>query len=105
MATTPVVENYPSFTSVGGKALVDLMVSQALEYVQIFQGEVVVDIQPGDPVVVLTTRRKFHTRAVLLATGANHRPLGAKGESRFSGKGVSYCATCDGPLFKGNVSW
>jgi len=101
VATTPEVDNYPGLTSVGGKALVDLMVSHALEYVQIFQGEPVVDIQPGEPIEVVTTRRKFLTRAVLMATGANHRPLGAKGENRFSGKGVSYCATCDGPLFKG----
>ena len=100
MATTPVVENYPGFTSVGGKTLVDIMVSHALEYVQIFQGEEVFDIKPGDSIAVLTNRRKFLTRAVLLATGAAHRHLGAPGENRLSGRGVSYCSTCDGPLFK-----
>jgi thioredoxin reductase (NADPH) len=68
--------------------------------VQIYQGEEVLDIQPGDPIVVQTSRRKFETRAVLLATGAKHRHLGATGEMRFSGRGVSYCSTCDGPLFK-----
>lgn len=101
VALTPVVENYPGFTQVGGKALVDIMVTHALEYVQIFQGEEVVDVTPGDPIRVQTTRRKFTARALLLATGAKHRPLGAAGESRLSGRGVSYCATCDGPLFKG----
>lgn len=101
VATTPVVENYPGFTQVGGKTLVDIMVSHALEYVQIFQGEEVVDITAGNPMVVTTNRRKFHTKSVLLATGATHRPLGATGEQRLSGKGVSYCSTCDGPLFKG----
>ncbi len=101
MATTPVVENYPGFTSVGGKALVDIMVSHALEYVQIFQGEEVVEIKPGDPIEVLTSRRKFLSRTVLLATGARYRPIGVPGESRLSGRGVSYCSTCDGPLFKG----
>ena len=100
MALTPVVENYPGFTQVGGKALVDIMVTHALEYAQIFQQEKVVDIQPGDPIVVTTSQRKFHTRAVLLATGASHKQLGVPGESRLSGKGVSYCSTCDGPLFK-----
>jgi thioredoxin reductase (NADPH) len=100
VALTPVVENYPGFTQVGGKALVDIMVSHALEYTQIFQQEQVVDIKPGDPIIVTTSQRKFHTRAVLLATGASHKLLGVPGESRLSGKGVSYCSTCDGPLFK-----
>jgi len=101
VATTPIVENYPGFTSVGGKTLVDIMVSHALQYVQIFQGEAVVDLQPGKPIVVLTSRRKFLTKSVLLATGATHRHLNVRGESRLSGRGVSYCSTCDGPLFKG----
>jgi thioredoxin reductase (NADPH) len=101
VATTPIVENYPGFSHVGGKTLVDILVSHALEYVEIFQGEEVVDIQPGDPVVVLTNRRRFETRAVLLATGANHKHLGVPGETRLAGRGVSYCSTCDGPLFKG----
>jgi thioredoxin reductase (NADPH) len=81
--------------------LVDIMVNHALEYVQIFQGEEVVDIKPAVPIAVLTNRRKFLTRAVLLATGAAHRHLGVPGENRLSGRGVSYCSTCDGPLFKG----
>jgi thioredoxin reductase (NADPH) len=101
VATTPIVENYPGFTSVGGKALVDIMVSHALQYVQIFQGEGVVDVQTGNPITVLTNRRKFLTKSVLLSTGAVHRHLGVPGESRLSGRGVSYCSTCDGPLFKG----
>ena len=100
MATTPVIENYPGFTSVGGKSLVDIMVSHALEYVQIFQGEEVLNIEAGNKISVLTSRRKFLTRAVLLATGASHKHLGAAGEDRFAGRGVSYCSTCDGPLFK-----
>lgn len=101
VALTPVVENYPGMKEIGGKTLVDIMVTHALEYVQIFPGEEVVDIIPGDPHTVQTTRRKFKTQAVLLATGASHRHLGAAGEQRFSGRGVSYCATCDGPLFRG----
>ncbi|MGD9306412.1 MAG: thioredoxin-disulfide reductase [Desulfobacterales bacterium] len=101
VATTPVVENYPGFTQVGGKTLVDIMVSHALQYVQIFQGEAVVDIESGAPFTVLTNRRKFLTKTVLLATGASHRHLNVPGEHRLGGRGVSYCSTCDGPLFKG----
>ncbi|MGE5256298.1 MAG: FAD-dependent oxidoreductase [Hyphomicrobiales bacterium] len=101
VATTPVVENYPGFTSVGGKTLVDIIVSHALQYVQIFLGEDVVDVKYGQPIVVQTSRRKFMTKSMLLATGANHRHLDVPGEKRLAGRGVSYCSTCDGPLFKG----
>jgi thioredoxin reductase (NADPH) len=101
VALTPVVENYPGFAQVGGKSLVDIMVNHALQYVRIFQGESVLDIRPGDPIEVTTTRRKFKTRTVLLATGASHRHLNVPGEKRLAGRGVSYCATCDGPLFRG----
>lgn len=101
VATTPIVENYPGFTSVGGKTLVDILVSHALQYVPIFPGEGVLDVQHGSPIVVQTSRRKFFTKTVLLATGASHRPLNVPGESRLAGRGVSYCSTCDGPLFKG----
>jgi len=101
VALTPLVENYPGMKQVGGKTLVDIMVTHALEYVNIFPGEEVVDIQPGEPTLVQTSRRKFYTKSVLLTTGASHRQLGVPGENRYSGRGVSYCATCDGPLFKG----
>jgi len=101
VAATPIVENYPGFTRVPGKTLVDILVSHALEYVQIFQGEDVVGIQPGAKIEVQTSRRKFLARALILATGANYKKLGAPGEMLFMGRGVSYCATCDGPLFKG----
>ena len=101
VATTPVVENYPGFTRVPGKTLVDILVSHALEYVQIFQGEEVISIQPGQKLEVRTSRRKFIARAVILATGANYKRLGVPGELHFMGRGVSYCATCDGPLFRG----
>jgi len=101
IATTPVVENYPGITQVGGKALVDIMVEHALQYSKIFPGEEVMEIQPGEPILVTTNRRRFKSRAILLATGARYRNLGAPGEVRFSGHGVSYCSTCDGPLFSG----
>jgi len=101
VATTPVVENYPGFKQIGGKTLVDIMVTHALEYIQIFPGEEVVEIHPKELITVHTSRRKFLTKAVLLATGAMHKTLKVPGELRLSGHGVSYCSTCDGPLFKG----
>jgi thioredoxin reductase (NADPH) len=98
---TPVVENYPGIGRASGKVLVDLMVEHALQYAQIFQDEPVLDVKLGEKVEVITARRRFIARAVLLATGATHRKLGIPGEARLSGRGVSYCALCDGQLFKG----
>lgn len=101
VATTPVVENYPGLTQIGGKVLSDIMVSHALQYVNIFTDEEVLDIQPGEVVTLQTTRRKFTAKAVLLATGAAYKHLNVPGETSLSGRGVSYCSTCDGPLFSG----
>jgi thioredoxin reductase (NADPH) len=101
IAITPFIENYPGVSQAGGKTLVDLMVSHALEYCRIFQGEEVMEIRTGRPLQVTTNKRRFIARTVLLATGAKHRRLDKPGESRLSGRGVSYCSTCDGPLFRG----
>jgi thioredoxin reductase (NADPH) len=101
VATTPIVENYPGLKQIGGKTLVDILVTHALEYVQIFPGEAASEITPGNPIRVQTNRRKFNTKSVLMTTGATYRNLKVPGESRLAGHGVSYCATCDGPFFKG----
>jgi thioredoxin reductase (NADPH) len=101
VANTPIVENYPGINQIGGKALVDLMVTHALEYVKIFPGEEVLEIEKGETINVISTRRRFNTKALLFATGAEYKRLNVPGESRLTGHGVSYCSTCDGPLFKG----
>lgn len=101
VALTPVVENYPGLSRVEGKTLVDIMVSHALEYVPIYPDEEVMEIKSGPPFTILTNRRRYTARAVLLATGASYRRLGVAGEERLAGSGVSYCTTCDGALFKG----
>ncbi|MDW7773532.1 MAG: thioredoxin-disulfide reductase [Desulfobulbaceae bacterium] len=101
VALTPVVENYPGFAQIGGKALVDIMVSHALQYMPIFPDEEVMEIRTGPTFEVLTNRRRYTARAVLLATGASYRHLNVPGEDQFAGSGVSYCSTCDGALFRG----
>jgi len=101
VAITPLIENYPGFGRIGGKSLVQMMVAQALNFVPIFQDERALDIQQGSPLIVTTNRRRFVARAVLLATGATYRQLGVPGEGQFTGRGVSYCATCDGLFFRG----
>jgi len=103
VAVTPVVENYPGFSRVAGKALVDMMVNQAMSYVHIFQNEPLQHIArlPDGRFEVATSRRKYYARGLVLATGASYRRLSVPGEQRFYGHGVSYCATCDGYIFRG----
>ncbi|MBI4689934.1 MAG: thioredoxin-disulfide reductase [Nitrospirae bacterium] len=101
IAITPVVENYPGFASIAGKTLVDMMAKQTMEYAPLLQGVGVNDIKKKDGRFEITTGRGTYTsRAIILATGADSRKLDAIGEERLAGRGVSYCATCDGYLFK-----
>jgi thioredoxin reductase (NADPH) len=106
VALTPVVENYPGFTNVPGKQLMDIMAEHARQYVPVHEGEGVESITVGDaakdePIVVTTARGEYPAKAVILATGASYRKLGVPGEETYFGRGVNYCASCDGYLYKG----
>ena len=101
VAITPVVENYPGFTRIGGKTLMDMMAQQAIQYTEIHEGEEVLDAEKNDDFfTVKTSRASYTAKALLLTTGAQSRKLGVPGEPEFQGKGVSYCASCDGYFFK-----
>ncbi len=101
VSITPVVENYPGFSRIAGRTLMDMMAQQAIAYSDIHEGEDVVDVVKKDSLFeVSTTRTTYVTKAILLATGAESRKLGVPGEMQFQGRGVSYCAACDGYFFK-----
>jgi thioredoxin reductase (NADPH) len=101
VAITPVVENYPAFSRIGGKTLMDMMAQQAIMYTDIHEGEEVIDVRKNDGLFdVDTSRGRYVAKAVLIATGAESKKLGVPGEREFQGKGVSYCAACDGYFFK-----
>jgi len=101
VALTPVVENYPGFKNIPGKNLMDILKAQALDYVPILENEGIEEIKVGKRIEVISSKRRFLCDSVIVATGAEHRKLGVKGEERLSGRGVSYCATCDGYLYRG----
>jgi len=101
IAITPIVDNYPGFASIAGKTLVDLMAKQTMEYSSILQGVGVQDIKKKDSGFEISTGMgTYKAKAIVIATGAGSKKMNATGEDRLAGRGVSYCATCDGYFFK-----
>lgn len=101
------LENYPGIVQpVNGYDFAEGMRSQAERFGAAFITASVTAIRKeGDSFVLSSTEGELRARAVILATGAKHRHLGVEGEERLAGRGVSYCATCDGPFFKGKRIW
>lgn len=103
MLTTD-VENYPGFPEgIQGPELMQNMRKQAERFGAIF---VDADVEPVDfnlqngPFTVKANNSKYTGRVILIATGADSKKLGVPGEHEFAGRGISYCATCDGAFFK-----
>lgn len=103
VSITPSVENYPGFINVGGKMLMDMIHEQAKNYVEVLTGQDVQEIKVGKKLEVITRTRIFVADAVIYAAGADWKELGVPGEKRLMGKGVSFCASCDGYVFKDKV--
>lgn len=98
----PNIENYAGFDSIPGIELVEKMKQHAGKYADFHFYEEVKDIKPTSTGFhVHTDKTTYQVGAVILCTGTEHRKLDVPGESEFIGKGVSYCATCDGFFFKG----
>lgn len=105
IAVTDLVENYPGVPEINGYELVERFRKQAVGFgLKTAYGDVtsIEKAKIGDLEgwQINTGAESYRTLAVIVATGANWRKLGALGEAEFIGKGVSFCATCDGPFFK-----
>lgn len=98
---TDLIENYPGVKSIGGYELVSKIRKQAEEYeVEVLSAEVG-SLKSANKAFVLTAYGKqYKTQTVVLAFGKTPRDLSVPGEEEFKGRGVSYCANCDAPLFK-----
>ena len=96
------LENYPGvYPAVNGFDFIQVMKEQALAFGAVIKNVQVSSIdKTGDNFVIKTHDTIFTSRALCIATGAVHKNLGVPGEKEFTGRGVSYCATCDGPFFK-----
>lgn len=101
MNNTEIVENYPGFVSILGSELGQKMFENIqAEKVESIYGIVTGIEDKGDVKVVQTTDNEYEAKAVIIATGCLHRTLNVPGEESYSGRGVSYCAVCDGSFFR-----
>jgi thioredoxin reductase (NADPH) len=103
LAIAYTIENYPGFPSIDSRELLDLFRKQAVSFgAEVTPGDAIAFALEGDPKYVTTKDAVIEAGAVILATG---KPMPKErlipGEDRLIGQGVSYCATCDGPLFRG----
>ena len=99
---SPKIENYAGFDSIPGAELMEKMRHHASKYVTMHVYEEVKNILRLSQAFTLeTTKGKYTANAILLCTGTEHKTLDIPGEKEFLGKGVSYCATCDGFFFRG----
>ncbi|MBU2461390.1 thioredoxin-disulfide reductase [bacterium] len=101
--TTAHIENYPGFPEgLSGFELIDRMKNQAKVFgLNLALGNVRALLRQKEGWVVSLEDKSYESLTIIVATGASPKKLGVPGESEFCGRGVSYCATCDGPLFYG----
>jgi thioredoxin reductase (NADPH) len=102
MTTTELIENYPGFPQgITGDELSRLMEEQAKRFgLEVISQEVLEVRSERDMKVVKTNDTTFRSKVLIICTGTEYRKLGVFGEKEFAGKGVSYCATCDGAFFR-----
>lgn len=102
-ATTNIIENYPGFADgIGGPELSMSMMEQATKLgLEVRYDEITEVKLTDDEKYVIAGGQKVHARSVILCMGATPRPLGVENEDRLRGRGVSYCATCDGAFYRG----
>ena len=98
---TPDIENYPVAAHISGFDFATKVYEQAKALGAEFKFEKAVEIRDnGDTKTVVTAKNAYEAKAVIIATGSENRKLGVEGEDKLVGRGVSYCATCDGAFFR-----
>ena len=98
---TPDIENYPVAAHISGFDFATKVYEQAKELGAEFKFEKAVEIRDnGESKTVVTPKNEYEAKAVIIATGSENRKLGVEGEDKLVGRGVSYCATCDGAFFR-----
>nr|WP_207203518.1 thioredoxin-disulfide reductase [Bacillus halotolerans] len=102
MANTEDVENYPGFESILGPELSNKMFEHAKKFgAEYAYGDIKEIVDGKEYKVVKAGSKEYKARAVIIAAGAEYKKIGVPGEKELGGRGVSYCAVCDGAFFKG----
>ncbi len=103
IAYSPNVQNFPTVKQISGAELADLLFEQVTSHGAEVECEKVLSVvKKGERnFIVKTEYAEYLGKSVIIATGVKHRHIGVDGEEQLVGKGVSYCATCDGPFFAG----
>ena len=102
IASSPKVENFPTIQSISGLELSDRIFTQITEYGVDFELDTVVSLKKENDVFTVTTvYGEYQSKTVVIASGVKHKTLRIPGEEDLVGKGISYCAVCDGPFYKG----
>ena len=102
IVNTPKIENYPTYENISGYDFATKLYNQAKNLGTKIKYERVVEIKNYDDYKeVITNKETYKTKTIILATGSENRHLGVEREKELTGKGVSYCATCDGPFYHG----
>ncbi len=110
----PMMQNYPGFDLIAGMELIQKMKAQSENYCELLENTVIESIEKTEGGFNLKTKNspllmtsddagenEFFTKTLIFATGSSHRHLNVPGEEEFLGRGVAYCATCDGMFFIG----
>ncbi len=104
VSLSPWIENYPGFPEgIAGSDLAEKMLRQCRSFgveIREYEGALELGLEEGR-ISIKTENAEYSAKAIIIASGSCHKTLGATGEEAFRGKGVSYCATCDGFFFKG----
>ena len=100
---SPKVENIPGFLSLSGNEFAEKLIEQVLEQGADVEMCEVTGVSKKDTFTVHTDCGDFHSKSVIIATGAKHRMLGLDREEQFVGEGISFCAVCDGAFYEGKT--
>src|SRR5690625_1400382 len=101
MADTEDIENYPGIESILGQELSNKMFEHAKKFgAEYAYGDIKEVVDHGNYKTVIAGNKEYDTKTVIITTGAQYKKLGIPGETELTGRGVSYCAVCDGAFFK-----
>ena len=100
---TPDIANYPVAPGISGFDFATTLYNQAKDLGAEIKFEKVTEVRDGDVKTVVTPKNTYEAKTVILATGAENRKLGVENEDKLLGKGISYCATCDGNFYRKKV--